>query len=217
VTAAGVAERCELVQGDFFEKDPAGADAYIMNYILHDWEEERALAILRNCRKAMSEGGRQRGGARRCAALGEDARHQHDGAHRSSATCLPAPGCASFGPFRRTARSASSRKYRPKAVERHTFWTFLSQILSPQSARDYPGIPRTPSLISAVAHFATHTVACAAFGPRFEKLWELFPPDVSLSTKALRMRRTLPTKCVQSSSHSVNQAARPLRRDFSWS
>jgi hypothetical protein len=58
VTAAGVAERCELVQGDFFEKDPAGADAYIMKYILHDWEEERALAILRNCRKAMSEGGR---------------------------------------------------------------------------------------------------------------------------------------------------------------
>ena len=58
VTAAGVAERCELVQGDFFEKVPADADAYIMKYILHDWEDERALAILRNCRKAMSEGGR---------------------------------------------------------------------------------------------------------------------------------------------------------------
>jgi len=58
VTAAGVTERCELVQGDFFEKVPGGADAYIMKYILHDWEDERALAILRNCRKAMSEGGR---------------------------------------------------------------------------------------------------------------------------------------------------------------
>lgn len=58
VTAAGVAERCELVQGDFFEKVPADADAYIMKYVLHDWEDERALAILRNCRKAMSEGGR---------------------------------------------------------------------------------------------------------------------------------------------------------------
>jgi len=46
------------VQGDFFEKVPAGADAYLMKYILHDWEDERALAILRNCRKAMSEGGR---------------------------------------------------------------------------------------------------------------------------------------------------------------
>jgi hypothetical protein len=42
-------------------------------------------------------------------------------------------------------------------------------------------------------------------------------PGVSVSAKALSMRRTLPTNCGQSSSHSVNQAAKPLRRDFSWS
>ena len=40
---------------------------------------------------------------------------------------------------------------------------------------------------------------------------------VSLSAKALSMRRILPTNCGQSSSQSVNQVAKPLRRDFSWS
>jgi hypothetical protein len=41
--------------------------------------------------------------------------------------------------------------------------------------------------------------------------------STSASAKALWMRRTLPTNCGQSSSHSVNQAAKPLRREFSWS
>ena len=44
--------------GGLLREGSAGADAYIIKYILHDWEDERALAILRNCRKAMSEGGR---------------------------------------------------------------------------------------------------------------------------------------------------------------
>lgn len=54
----GVAERVELVGGDFFESVPAGADAYLMKHIIHDWDEERALAILRNCHRAMPAGGR---------------------------------------------------------------------------------------------------------------------------------------------------------------
>jgi hypothetical protein len=52
--AAGVAERCEVVAGSFFEDPvPAGADAYLLKAIVHDWEDEKALAILRACHAAM--------------------------------------------------------------------------------------------------------------------------------------------------------------------
>jgi SAM-dependent methyltransferase len=53
VEASGVAGRCKIVAGSFFEKVPAGADAYIMKVVLHDWDDTRATAILANCRKAM--------------------------------------------------------------------------------------------------------------------------------------------------------------------
>ena len=51
---AGVARRCRVVTGDFFKSVPEGADAYILKSVLHDWEDERALAILENSRCAMS-------------------------------------------------------------------------------------------------------------------------------------------------------------------
>ena len=51
-------DRCELVGGDFFETVPAGADAYIMKHIIHDWDDERATKILTNCRRAMKPGGK---------------------------------------------------------------------------------------------------------------------------------------------------------------
>jgi hypothetical protein len=50
--------RCDLVSGDFFESVPGGADGYIMKHIIHDWDDERALQILRNITKAMREDGR---------------------------------------------------------------------------------------------------------------------------------------------------------------
>jgi hypothetical protein len=50
----GVADRCKLIAGNFFESVPAGCDAYIMKSIIHDWDDEQALAILKNCRKAMT-------------------------------------------------------------------------------------------------------------------------------------------------------------------
>ncbi|MCE9672045.1 acetylserotonin O-methyltransferase [Myxococcus stipitatus] len=50
--------RCELVAGDFFEAVPAGADAYVLKRILHDWSDEVCVRILRHCRQAMAEGGR---------------------------------------------------------------------------------------------------------------------------------------------------------------
>jgi predicted O-methyltransferase YrrM len=56
LAAAGVADRCEVVGGDFFEAVPAGGDLYTLKLILHDWEDERAVAILRSCRRAMGAG-----------------------------------------------------------------------------------------------------------------------------------------------------------------
>ena len=58
VTAKGIAERCTLESGSFFEAVPKGGDAYIMKYILHDWNDEDCLKILANCRAAMNEKGR---------------------------------------------------------------------------------------------------------------------------------------------------------------
>jgi hypothetical protein len=58
IEAAGLAKRCEIVSGDFFQTVPAGGDAYILKAIIHDWDDERATAILMNCRRAMAENGR---------------------------------------------------------------------------------------------------------------------------------------------------------------
>jgi predicted O-methyltransferase YrrM len=51
----GVAERCSVIAGDFFASVPAGGDAYVLKDIIHDWDEERALTILRNCHQAMAQ------------------------------------------------------------------------------------------------------------------------------------------------------------------
>ncbi|QDT55990.1 Multifunctional cyclase-dehydratase-3-O-methyl transferase TcmN [Caulifigura coniformis] len=52
--ASGVADRCEVIGGSFFESVPPGADAYLMRHIIHDWDDEKSLAILRNVHRAMS-------------------------------------------------------------------------------------------------------------------------------------------------------------------
>ena len=49
----GALPRCALIVGDFFEQVPAGADIYLLKLVLHDWEDEDAARILRNCRNAM--------------------------------------------------------------------------------------------------------------------------------------------------------------------
>jgi len=54
---AGLAERVELVAGSFFEEVPAGAGAYHMKSILHDWEDHEAVAILKRCREAATADG----------------------------------------------------------------------------------------------------------------------------------------------------------------
>ncbi len=55
---AGVGERCEIVSGDFFAGVPSGGDVYILRQIIHDWDDERAIAILRNCAQALGPQGR---------------------------------------------------------------------------------------------------------------------------------------------------------------
>ena len=58
IDAADVRDRCEVAGGSFFEAVPAGADGYIMKYILHDWDDEKCLRILGHCRDAMTPEGR---------------------------------------------------------------------------------------------------------------------------------------------------------------
>ena len=49
----GVKDRVELKAGDFFAAVPRGGDAYIMKHIIHDWDDEKALAILKNIRTSL--------------------------------------------------------------------------------------------------------------------------------------------------------------------
>ncbi len=53
----GVLDRCEIVAGDFFEKVPAGGDIYLLSNIIHDWDNDQAVSILKNCRRAIDEQG----------------------------------------------------------------------------------------------------------------------------------------------------------------
>jgi len=57
IAANGFADRTEVVGGDFFESVPPG-DLYLLKFILHDWDDESAVKILRRCREAMEPGGR---------------------------------------------------------------------------------------------------------------------------------------------------------------
>jgi SAM-dependent methyltransferase len=58
IDAQGLSARCELVAGDFFESVPEGGDAYILKWVIHDWDDERSIAILKNCHRAMSPDGK---------------------------------------------------------------------------------------------------------------------------------------------------------------
>lgn len=58
IAREGLADRCAVAAGDFFAALPEGHDCYIMSHVLHDWTDEPARAILRNCRRAISSTGR---------------------------------------------------------------------------------------------------------------------------------------------------------------
>jgi hypothetical protein len=55
IASEGLTHRCDVVAGDFFQSVPPGGDAYILKYIIHDWDDEHSITILRNCRQAMTE------------------------------------------------------------------------------------------------------------------------------------------------------------------
>ena len=50
--------RLSFVSGDFFASVPPGADAHLLCGVIHDWDDDRAVRILRNCRQAMGTNGR---------------------------------------------------------------------------------------------------------------------------------------------------------------
>ena len=58
VTAAGMTGNCTVVGGNFFEAVPDGGDALLLKYILHDWDDERCIEILRSCWRATPENGK---------------------------------------------------------------------------------------------------------------------------------------------------------------
>lgn len=58
IEAEGLMERCKVVAGDFFASVPSGGDAYLLKWIIHDWDEEHAVAILKHCHRAMAEHGK---------------------------------------------------------------------------------------------------------------------------------------------------------------
>jgi SAM-dependent methyltransferase len=50
--------RCSYVTGNFLQSVPEGADAYLLSHVVHDWNDESAIAVLANCRRAMNKNGR---------------------------------------------------------------------------------------------------------------------------------------------------------------
>ena len=58
LTEAGFGGRAEFVAGNFFESVPVGADAIILKSIIHDWNDERCVTILRNCHRALEPNAR---------------------------------------------------------------------------------------------------------------------------------------------------------------
>jgi hypothetical protein len=58
VAAEGLTDRCEVISGDFFEAVPPGGDAYVLKWIIHDWHNELAIKILKNCRAQLPLNGK---------------------------------------------------------------------------------------------------------------------------------------------------------------
>jgi len=55
---SGLADRCQVLEGSFFETVPSGADAYLFRHIIHDWTDEQCVQILGHCRKVIPKDGK---------------------------------------------------------------------------------------------------------------------------------------------------------------
>jgi len=58
IAAAGLSNRCEVVSGHFFRSVPVGGAAYILSRVIHDWVDEKAIAISKVVRGALADTGR---------------------------------------------------------------------------------------------------------------------------------------------------------------
>jgi hypothetical protein len=58
ITRAGLADRCSVISGDFFVSVPAGADAYVLSRVIHDWDDDTTVAILKIIRKSIAPSGK---------------------------------------------------------------------------------------------------------------------------------------------------------------
>jgi hypothetical protein len=58
IAGSPIANRCEVIGGDFFQSVPSGGDAIIMKWIIHDWNDEQSIAIMKNCHRALPENGK---------------------------------------------------------------------------------------------------------------------------------------------------------------
>jgi hypothetical protein len=54
----GLTDRCQVIEGSFFEIVPPGADAYLFRHVIHDWTDEHCVQILRHCRNVIPAHGR---------------------------------------------------------------------------------------------------------------------------------------------------------------
>lgn len=58
IAQAGLSDRCEVISGDFFVSVPTGADTYVLSRVIHDWDDEKTVAILKVVRRAIVPGGK---------------------------------------------------------------------------------------------------------------------------------------------------------------
>ena len=58
ISQAGLEDRCEVISGDFFACVPAGGNTYLLSRVIHDWDDEKAIAILTNVRRAIAANGK---------------------------------------------------------------------------------------------------------------------------------------------------------------
>ena len=56
--AAGIADRCEVIGGDAFSAVPAGYETYLLSRVIHDWDDEHAITLLRRCHEAIKPHGK---------------------------------------------------------------------------------------------------------------------------------------------------------------
>ena len=58
IKSEGLAERCRCVGGDFFKAIPQGADLYMLRHVIHNWDDENAITILRNVAEVLPDNGK---------------------------------------------------------------------------------------------------------------------------------------------------------------